>query len=158
MEGGVSRISHNFPESVSIGTARLGILLLAASLCAALLFLADPYTTQSGAPSAWEAYAPLARRYLSAAYRKDSLELARISGSRGAVAWALAAGRSYPDSLVPWAKRARVWSGFRRGDTTEVLLYAASDVCWEHAFWMRFLGDAPGAKVVEVGSGCFEQR
>jgi hypothetical protein len=121
-----------------------------------LLFLADPYTTRSGPPSPWEAYAPLARGYLAAAIRKDSLGLSRVSGSPGAITWALSVGGRYPDSLAPWAERAWVWSGFRRGDTTEVLLSASSDVCSEHPIWMRFLGDGPEAKVVEAGSKCFE--
>jgi hypothetical protein len=154
----MSRISHVLPGPASTGTARLGILAVAGAVCAALLFLADPYTTQSGAPSPWQAYVPLARSYLAAAIRKDSLELSRVSGSPAAVVWALSVGRRYPDSLAPWAERSRVWSGYRRGDTTEVLLYATSDVCWEHPIWMRFLGDAPEAKVVEVGSKCFEKR
>jgi hypothetical protein len=153
----MSRLSQIFPTAASNGTARLGILLVAGLLGAGLLFLADPYTTQSGPPSPWQAYAPLARRYLAAASRKDSLELSRFSASAGAVTWALSAGRHYPDSLAPWAKRAEVWSGFRRGDTTEVLLTAHSDVCWEHPIWMRFLGYAPQAKVVEVGSKCFDR-
>ncbi|HEY7615075.1 MAG TPA: hypothetical protein VH764_18920 [Gemmatimonadales bacterium] len=153
----MSRISHVLPRAPSTETARLGILVVAGVVCAALLFLADPYTTQSGAPSPYQAYAPLARSYLAAAIRKDSLELTRFSGSAEAVTWALAVGRHYPDSLAPWAERAQVWSGYKRGDTTEVLLYATSEVCSEHPIWMRFLGDPSDAKVVGVGSKCFEK-
>jgi hypothetical protein len=118
-------------------------VLLAAVLTAAML-LAQPYSLRSRAPSPWEAYTQPARHYLQAALKKDSLALARQSAAVAPVVWALAMARQHPDSLSKWARRARVWTGSRHGDTTEILLH--------QPLWLRFVGSEDEAKVVEAGS------
>jgi hypothetical protein len=122
----------------------------------AFLLLVQPYSGRSGPPSRWDEYARPAQRFLKAASQRDSLELSRQSVSSAAARWGLAAARRYPDSLAVWAREARVWSGFMRGDTVEVLFTTDSNVCEERPIWIRFLGDSGEPKVVEAGSTCFE--
>ncbi len=130
--------------------------LAAVAVFSAFLLLVQPYSIGPGPPSHWDEYARPAQRFLQAALRRDSLELSRRSVSSGPARWALAAARRYPDSLAVWAREARVWSGFMRGDTAEVLLTTDSKVCEERPIWLRFLGDGGQPKVVEAGSSCFE--
>ena len=120
------------------------------------LLLVQPYSAPSVPPSPWDAYTRPAKRFLSAALRRDSLELMRRSASSEPVAWGLAAASRYPDSLAVWAREARVWSGIRHGDTAEVLFYTDTKVCDERPIWLRFLGDSGQFKVVEAGSSCFD--
>jgi hypothetical protein len=129
--------------------------LTAVAVLLAFLLLVQPYSAPSGRPSRWDAYAPPAQRFLRAAVGRDSLELARQSGSAAAT-WGLAAARRYPESLAVWAREARIWSGVMHGDTAEVLLYTDSKVCEERPIWLRFLGDSGRFKVVEAGSTCFD--
>lgn len=127
----------------------------AATVLFTFLLLVQPYSAPSGRPSRWDAYAHPAQSFLRAAVGRDSLELARQSGSAAAI-WGLAAARRYPESLAVWAREARVWSGVMHGDTAEVLLHTDTRVCEERPIWLRFLGDSGRFKVVEAGSTCFD--
>jgi hypothetical protein len=117
-------------------------LVLAAVLTAAMLF-AQPYSLRHGPPSPWQAYAEPARQYLQAALRKDSIALHRRSASLAPVVWALELARRLPDSLAVWTRHARVWTGSRHGDTTEVLL--------QQPLWFRFVGSEDQLKISEAG-------
>jgi hypothetical protein len=118
-------------------------LALAAVLTAAML-LAQPYSyRRAGPPSPWQAYAEPARRFLEAALRQDSVALVRQSASDAPVSWALGMARERPESLSGWAHDARVWTGSRHGDTTEILLH--------QPIWLRFVGSDSAARVVEAG-------
>ena len=130
--------------------------LAAITIWFAFLLLVQPYSGRSGPPSHWDEYARPAQRFLQAALRRDSVELAKQSASAEAASWGLAAARRYPDSLAVWARSAHVWSGVMRGDTAEVLLSTDTKVCEERPIWLRFLGDSGEPKVVEAGSTCFE--
>src|SRR5215203_1928321 len=63
------------------------------------------------------AYAKPIRRYIHAAIRQDSSDLARVSASAAAVSWGLTAGRAHRASLARWERRMQAWTGERRGDT-----------------------------------------
>jgi hypothetical protein len=136
--------------------APLASSLAAVTVWFAFLLLVQPYSGQSAPPSHWDEYARPAQRFLTAALRKDSLELSRRSASAEAARWGLAAGRQYPDSLAVWAREAHVWSGLMVGDTAEVLLLTDSKVCDERPIWLRFVGDSEDPRVVEAGSSCFD--
>jgi hypothetical protein len=131
------------------------ISLIAAAILATALLVFQPYSLRSGSPSPWQAYTRPAQQYLTAALKNDSLELVEQSASMAPVVWSLAAARRFPESLAVWAREAKVWTGFRRGDTAEVLLQTETDVCSEHPIWLRFVGKGDQVKVVEAGSGCF---
>jgi hypothetical protein len=128
--------------------------LSAVAVWFAFLLLVQPYSARSGPPSRWDEYARPAQHFLTAALRRDSLELSRRSES-AAARWGLDAARRYPDSLAVWAREAHVWSGVMHGDTAEVLLLTDSKVCDERPIWLRFVGDSEDPRVVEAGSSCF---
>jgi hypothetical protein len=140
------------------GKTPVYLTLIAGAMFAAAMLISPPYVARLGPPSPWEAYAQPAQRYLSAALKRDSMALVEQSASPAPVAWGLEVARRYPDSLAAWVPDPQVWAGFNRGDTAEVLLHTESDVCSEQPIWMRFIGKADSAKVVEAGSACFEQR
>jgi hypothetical protein len=127
-------------------------LLGAALLVAALVFL-QPYSVTSP----WAVYSRPAQRFLQAALRGDSLALVQQASSAEPVAWALAVGRSHPDSLAAWAREAEAWSGGRWGDTAEVVLQTSTEVCRDHPIWMRFVGSGEEARVLRVSSTCFDR-
>ncbi len=130
------------------------LTLLAAVLCAAALWILQPYSVKSP----WRSYTKPAQRFLVAAMRRDSLALSRQSGSIAPVVWALAAARTQPESLMVWARDAKAWTGQRRGDTADVLLSTASDVCSRHPIWLRFVGSGDEARVLRASSACFDSR
>jgi hypothetical protein len=139
------------------GRIPLYLSLLLAVILTIVLLVVQPYSFQADRAQ-WEGYIEPVRTFLQSAMRRDSAALARQSAGAGPVNWALAAGRRYPDSLAPWADEARIWSGFRRGDTTEVLLTAKTDICGESPIWLRFLERGEERKVLEAGSGCFGEQ
>ena len=130
-----------------------GSLIFLGILSAALLIL-QPYSAD------WpgSVYSEPARRYLRAAMRQDSATLARLSTSQSPVRWALAAARRYPDGWEAWKGRIEIWTGERRGDTTEVFVYSypRSMDCEEEPIVFRFLGSGAAPKVVEAGSACLD--
>ncbi|HEX3232887.1 MAG TPA: hypothetical protein VHR41_01735 [Gemmatimonadales bacterium] len=136
------------------GRMPLYLTLLAAVLCAAALWVLQPYTVRSP----WDAYTRPAQQFLRAAIRRDSLALTRQSGSVTPVVWALAAARTQPESLKVWARDAEAWTGKRRGDTADVLLSTATAVCSRHPIWLRFVGSGEQARVVRASSACFGPR
>ena len=130
------------------------LTLLAAGLCAAALWIFQPYSVRSP----WDAYTRPAQRFLQAALTRDSLGLRRLSGSMAPVVWALEAARARPESLVVWARDAEAWTGKRRGDTADVLLSTRTEVCSRHPIWLRFVGTGDDVKVLRASSTCFESR
>ncbi len=136
----------------------LFLTFVVAGAFVATMLLTQPYSYRDSRPSPWTAYAEPAKAFLQAALRKDSAKLASLSRSDRAVAWGLAAGRRYPDSIAIWAREATVWSGYERDDTVEVLLSSGSDVCYDHPIWLRLVGDVGDAKVVEAGTECFDPK
>ena len=136
------------------GKKPLYLTLLAAALCVAALLALQPYSAD------WpgRAYAKPARRYVRAALRQDSVDLARRSASVAPVVWALTAARTHPDSLALWARYTRAWTGERRGDTTDVFLYSSSEACGRKPIVLRFVGSGDKAKVVRASSTCLDSR
>ena len=123
--------------------AFLGVLLAA-------LFLFQPYSAD------WpgSGYTQPARRFIHAALRQDSLALTRLSASDSPVRWALAAARRHRDTLDLWSRRADAWTGERRGDTTEVIVYPPGRDCREAPIVFRFVGSGSAMKVLQASSDC----
>ena len=130
------------------GKTSLYLSLAAVAIFVAVILAVQPYSADF--PGA--AYAPPARRYIAAAVGDDSLQLRRLSLSPAPVAWALAAGRSH--RLDPWRGRLEVWTGERRGDTTEVFVYPSDHACESSPIVFRFVGSGADARVVEAASSC----
>ena len=134
------------------GRMPLYLTLLAGVLCAAALWLLQPYTVRSP----WDAYTRPAQRFLAAALKRDSAALSRQSGSMAPVVWALRAARTRPESLMAVIRDAEAWTGRRRGDTADVLL--SSEACSRHPVWLSFVGSGARMKVLRASSTCFESR
>jgi hypothetical protein len=134
------------------GRMPLCLTLLAGLLCAAALWLLQPYTVRSP----WAVYTRPAQQFLAAAVKRDSAALSRQSGSTAPVVWALQAARTRPESLMAVARDAEAWTGQRRGDTADVLLSA--EACSRHPIWLRFVGSGARMKVLGATSACFETR
>jgi hypothetical protein len=134
------------------GKAPLYLTVLGALLLGAAIFLIQPYS----ADFPGTAYAKPARRYLQAAIRQDSVGLSRLSASGAPVAWALEVARVHPDSLAAWSGRTQAWTGVRRGDTTDVLVFPAGDLCSEMPIVLGFVGAGKDARVAKVSSACFD--
>jgi hypothetical protein len=134
------------------GRMPLYITLLAAAALGAAIFVLQPYS----ADFPGTAFAKPARRYIRAALEQDSLALTRMSASPSPVTWALHAARTRPDSLAAWAGHVEAWTGERRGDTTQVLVFGASDRCSQVPMVLRFVGVGGHAKVAKAGSTCLD--
>jgi len=130
------------------------LTLLAVVVCVAAVLVLQPYSAD------WPGtdYAKPARRYVSAALRRDSAALVTLSASGRPVAWALRAARSRPDSLAAWGHRSHAYIGERAGDTAEVFLYPEGEVCGEAPIVFRFVGARGKAKVVQASSTCLDAR
>jgi hypothetical protein len=102
------------------------------------------------------AYAKPARRYLHAAISQDSARLTRLSASAAPVVWALETARNHPESRRAWTGRANVWTGVRRADTTDVLVFPSGKPCSEAPIVLRFVGAGDDAKVVKASWACFD--
>jgi hypothetical protein len=126
------------------------LTFVAAILVGAAVLLVQPYS----ADFPGTAYAKPARAFLRAAIRQDSLGLNRMSASGAAVAWALHAARTHPDSLAAWAGRTYTYISGHRADTAEVLVFPARDPCSEVPIVLRFIGSGRKAKVVHASSAC----
>ena len=134
------------------GKSPFYLTVVGAVLLGAAVLLVQPYS----ADFPGTAYAKPARRYLHAAISQDSVGLSRLSASSAPVAWALKAARTHPDSLAAWTGRTKTWTGVRRGDTTDVLVFPAGEPCSQVPIVLRFVGAGDGAKVVEASGACFD--
>jgi len=134
------------------GKAPLYLTVIGGVLLVAAIFLIQPYS----ADFPGTAYAKPARRYLHAAISQDSVSLSRLSASAAPVAWALKAARSHPETLAAWTGRTQAWTGVRRGDTTDVLVFPAGDPCSDVPIVLRFVGSGDDAKVVKASWGCVD--
>jgi hypothetical protein len=136
------------------GKVPLYLTLLSLALFGAAILVFQPYSAD------WpgSGYAKPAHRYIRAALRQDSIGLARLSASPGAVTWALHVARRRPDSLASWAARTEALLGERRGDTADVFLYPAVDPCSDQPIVLRFVGSGERARVLEASSTCLDGR
>ena len=134
------------------GKAPLYLTVVGAVLLGAVILLIQPYS----ADFPGTAYAKPARRYLHAAISQDSVSLTRLSASGAPVAWALEAARVHPDSLAAWAGPTTAWTGVRRGDTTDVLVFPEGEPCSQVPIVLRFVGAGDAAKVVKASWACFD--
>jgi len=132
------------------GKVPLYLTLLAMAVLAAALLTFQPYSAD------WPGtgYTKPAQRYLRAAIRQDSVDLARLSVSLSPVAWALGAARAHPDTLALWGRRVQAFTGERRGDTAEVFVYPVGEVCGEAPIVLRFVGSGSNARVLVASSAC----
>jgi hypothetical protein len=128
----------------------LTLLLTAFFVAAVIIF--QPYSAD------WPgtAFTRPARNYLDAAIEQDSVRLVRLSASKSAVLWALHTARAHPDTLAQWGRRIRAWTGRSQGDTAQVFVYPAGDVCRDIPIEFLFVGSGNHAKVLEAKSPCFE--
>jgi hypothetical protein len=126
------------------------LTVLAAGVFLATLLWLQPYSV------AWPggAYTKPANRYIQAARRQDSVRLAGLSTSSTPVVWALDAARMHRESLALWTGHTEARTGARWGDTTEVFLYPAGEVCSGAPIQFRFVGSGSKAKVVSASSPC----
>lgn len=134
------------------GKAPFYLTVVGAVLLGAVVLLIQPYS----ADFPGTAYAKPARRYFHAAISQDSEGLSRVSASGAAVAWALQAARTHPDSLAAWTARTKTWTGVRRGDTTDVLVFPSGEPCSQVPIVLRFVGAGDDAKVVKASWACFD--
>ena len=134
------------------GKVPLYLTLLVMAVLAVALFTFQPYSAD------WPGtgYTKPAQRYLQAAIRQDSVGLVAQSASLSPVAWALRAARAHPDTLALWGRRVEAWTGERRGDTAEVFVYPADDVCRGAPIVIRFVGSGASARVLGASSACLD--
>jgi hypothetical protein len=130
--------------SITLTIALLGMAL------AAVLAL-QPYSVRSP----WSAYDAPGRLFLSAALRRDSAELTRLSVSSDAVDWAMRTQRDHPHALSVWAQFARAETGVIQSDTSRVLFETATEVC---PLLITFVGHKQQARVLEAKSRCYSNR
>jgi hypothetical protein len=132
------------------GRTPLFLTLLALVLLGAVVLLVQPYSADS------TPYARPARKFIQAALREDSLDLARMATSPSPVTWALAAGRNHPDKLAQWTPRTEAFVGERRGDTVQVFVYPTGKVCDDAPIAFRFVGAEKDAKIADANSACLD--
>jgi hypothetical protein len=134
------------------GHQPLLLTLLAAAIGVAALLLFQPYSAD------WPGmgYTKPAKRYVQAALEEDSVRLDRLSASDSPVVWVLRMARLHPDTLAHWTGRAQAWAGDRSGDTTEIFLYPADDVCSDRPMRFRFVGSEREARVLSLSSTCLD--
>jgi len=132
---------------------RISITLTIAVLTLALtaVLAIQPYSVRSP----WSVYDAPGRLFLSAAMKRDSAELSRLSVSSGAVDWALHTQRDHPHALSVWAQFARAGAGVTQSDTSRVLFETATEVC---PLVITFVGDRQQARVLEAKSRCYSNR
>ncbi len=132
--------------------APLYLSLAAAVLLVAALLTLQPYSGD------WPGggFTRPAERYVRAALAQDSLALARLSAADSPVVWALAMARRHPGSLAAWARNSEAWRGERHGDTTQVFVYSAGEVCGDAPIHFRFVDARDGALVVGASLTCVD--
>lgn len=128
---------------------RSSIALLTLALAAVLAI--QPYSVRSP----WSAYDAPGQRFLSAALRRDSAALTRLSASSSAVDWAIRTQRDHPHALSVWAHFARAGAGVIQSDTSRVLFETATEVC---PILITFIGHEAQARVLEAKSRCYSNR
>jgi hypothetical protein len=132
--------------------APLYLSLVAGALLATAVLTLQPYSAES----VGRGFGRPAERYVRAALAQDSVALVRLSATDSPVIWALEAARRSPGSLAAWAHHTQAWIGERRGDTTQVFLYSAAEVCGDAPIQFRFIDARHGAKVVGASSACLD--
>jgi hypothetical protein len=135
-------IANRMPLYLSLASLTLAI--------AAVLIL-QPYSVISP----WSAFDQPGQRYFSAALRRDSIELARLSLSRAPVEWALSAEHNQRNSLAAWAHNASASVGVKRGDTTAVLFETPTGAC---PVLLTFVGPDGRARVLQAAARCYRRR
>ena len=101
------------------------------------------------------AYAKPIRRYIHAAIRQDSTDLARVSASAAAVSWGLTAGRAHRTSLARWERRMQAWTGEQHGDTAQVFVYPDGTECENAPIVLQLVGSDGAARVLRASSSCW---
>jgi hypothetical protein len=127
----------------------LTLALLVLALAAVLAI--QPYSVRSP----WSVYDIPGQRFLSAALRRDSAELTRLSISSDAVDWAIRTQRDHPHALSVWAHFARAGAGVTQSDTSRVLFETATEVC---PLLITFVGHKQQTRVLEAKSRCYSNR
>jgi hypothetical protein len=127
----------------------LTITLLA--LAAGAVLVIQPYSVQSP----WSAFDVPGQRFLTAALRRDSAELSRLSVSSGPVDWAIRTQRDHPHDLSVWAQFARAEAGVVRSDTTRVLFETATAIC---PLLITFVGHEAQARVLQAKPRCYTKH
>jgi hypothetical protein len=127
----------------------LTIALLALALAGILAI--QPYSVRSP----WSVYNAPGKRFLSAALRRDSAELTRMSLSSSAVDWAIRTRRDHPHALSVWAHFARAEAGVIQSDTSKVLFETTTEVC---PLLITFVGHGRQTRVFEAKSRCYSNR
>jgi hypothetical protein len=130
----------------------LYLSLVAGALLATAVLTLQPYSAES----VGRGFGRPAERYVRAALAQDSVALVRLSATDSPVTWALEAARRSPASLAAWAHHTQAWIGERHGDTTQVFLYSAAEVCGDAPIQFRFIDARSGAKVVGASSACLD--
>jgi hypothetical protein len=132
--------------------APLYLWLVAGALLATAVLTLQPYSAES----VGRGFGRPAERYVRAALAQDSGALVRLSATDSPVIWALEAARRSPAALATWAHHSQAWIGERHGDTTQVFLYSAAEVCGDAPIQFRFIDARNGAKVVGASSACLD--
>ncbi len=132
---------------------RISIALTIAvlTLAVAAVLAIQPYSVRSP----WSVYDGPGQRFLSAALRRDSAELTRLSVSSSAVDWAIRTQRDHPHALSVWAHFARAGAGVIQSDTSKVLFETATELC---PLLITFVGREAQARVVEAKPRCYSNR
>ncbi len=121
------------------------------TLSVAAVLTVQPYSVRSP----WSVYDAPGHRFLSAALRRDSAELTRLSASSDAVDWALRTRREHPGALSVWARFARAGTGVTGADTAKVLFESGTAVC---PLLITFVGHEPLTRVVDAKTRCYLNR
>lgn len=125
----------------------IGLLALAIAVIAAV----QPYSVRSP----WSVYDAPGKHFLSAALRRDTAELRRLSVSPTAVDWAMRTRRDHSGALSVWARFARAGAGVIQSDTSTVLFDTATEVC---PLVITFVGHDSQTRVVEARSRCYSAQ
>jgi hypothetical protein len=129
----------------------LYLSLASLTLATAAVLILQPYSVTSP----WSGFNRPGQRYFSAALRRDSVELRRLSLSRAPIEWALSTEHNQRSSLAAWAHHASASVGFTRGDTTAVLFDTPTRAC---PVLLTFVGPDARARVLQAAARCFTRR
>jgi hypothetical protein len=132
------------------GKMPLFLTLAGAAAFIAIMLIIQPYSTEASGG----VYAKPAKRYIRAALRQDSVQLASMSANSAPVTWALDAARMHRESLVFWTGRTEARTGPRSGDTTQVFLYPSTDACSDAPIRFQFIGSGRQSRVLSASSSC----
>ena len=129
----------------------LYLSLASLALTIAAVLILQPYSVTSP----WSGFNRPGQRYFSAALRRDSVELGRLSVSQAPVEWALSTEHKARNSLAAWANNASASVGFKRGDTTAVLFDTPTRAC---PVLLTFVGPDAQARVLQAAARCYTRR